>query len=168
MTAPAACAACNHHESSLSTALDASAAAIQAPGFRKPMISLDDTFSKAQTDRRTTQLLAPGETSSPSQLNQPSRHGCGAVPSRWASRVVPGASGGAEGARGTARGSFTKICPLHTRPLPPLAQLPVARPRLRLREDLFVEGPPGALAPRRAGRPPVADLHLGARSTLAA
>ena len=93
VTAPAACAACNDHESCVSTAIDTPAAAIQAPGFRKPMISLDDTFSKAQTDRRTTQLLAPGETPSPSQLNQPSRRGCGAVPSRWASTVVPGASG---------------------------------------------------------------------------
>ena len=109
MTAPAACAACNDHESCLSTAIDASAAAIQAPGFRKPMISLDDTFSKAQTDRRTTQLLAPGETPSPSQLNQPSRHGCGAVPSRWASRVLPASVRCEEQARGTARARRSRL-----------------------------------------------------------
>ena len=111
MTAPAACAACNDHESCVSTAIDTPAAAIQAPGFRKPMISLDDTFSKAQTDRRTTQLLAPGETPSPSQLNQPSRRGYGAVPSPWASRVLPASVRWEEQARGTAeskRSPFTK------------------------------------------------------------
>ena len=123
MTAPAACAACNHHVSCLSTAIDAAEAAIQTPGIRPP---LDDTFRTAQTDRGTTQLLAPGERPSPSQLKQPSRRGCGAVPSRWASRVVPGASGGAEEARGTAQSKFTKICPLHTGPLP---SLPAARIR---------------------------------------
>ena len=120
MTAPAACAACNDHESCISTAIDTPAAAIQAPGFRKPMISLDDTFSKAQTDRRTTQLLAPGETPSPSQLDQPSRRGCSAVPSRWASTVVPGASGAKKRPRRSRRSPFTKNCSLHTGPLPPL------------------------------------------------
>ena len=107
VTAPAACAGCNHHDRWDSTAIDAPAAAIQTPGIRPP---LDDSFSTAQTDRRTTQLLAPSKTPSPSQLKQPSRHGCGAIPSRWASRVVPGASGGAEGARGSRRSSFTKKC----------------------------------------------------------
>ena len=123
VTAPAACAACNDHESCVSTAIDTPAAAIQAPGFRKPMISLDDTFSKAQTDRRTTQLLAPGETPSPSQLNQPSRRGCGAVPSRWASRVLPASVRCEEQARGTAESKrspvYQKIS-LHTAPLAPL------------------------------------------------
>ena len=132
MTAPAACAACNDHESCLSTALDASAAAIQAPGFRKPMISLDDTFSKAQTDRRTTQLLAPGERSSPSQLDQPSRRGCGAVPSRWASRVLPASVRCEEQARGTAESKrspvYQKIS-LHTGPLAPLLSPKLVPPR---------------------------------------
>ena len=73
-----------------SAALDAPAAAIQTPGISQ---RVDDTFRKAQTERRATQLLTPGEGSSPSQLDQPSRRGCGAVPSRWASTVVPGASG---------------------------------------------------------------------------
>ena len=109
MTAPAACAACNDHVRCVSTAIDTPAAAIQAPGFRKPMISLDDTFSKAQTDRRTTQLLAPGETPSPSQLNQPSRRGCGAVPSRWASRVLPASVRCEEQARGTARARRSRL-----------------------------------------------------------
>ena len=109
VTAPAACAACNDHESCVSTAIDTPAAAIQAPGFRKPMISLDDTFSKAQTDRRTTQLLAPGERSSPSQLNQPSRRGYGAVPSRWASRAVSASVRCEEEARGRARARRSRL-----------------------------------------------------------
>ena len=124
MTAPAACAACNDHESCVSTAIDTPAAAIQAPGFRKPMISLDDTFSKAQTDRRTTQLLAPGETPSPSQLNQPSRHGCGAVPSRWASTAVSVSVRCEEEARGRAQSyrlfslRMPLLCPLRVHWLP--------------------------------------------------
>ena len=125
VTAPAACAACNDHESCVSTAIDTPAAAIQAPGFRKPMISLDDTFSKAQTDRRTTQLLAPGETPSPSQLDQPSRRGYGAVPSPWASRVLPASVRCEEQARGTAESKrspvYQKIS-LHTGPLAPLLE----------------------------------------------
>ena len=125
MTAPAACAACNDHVRCVSTAIDTPAAAIQAPGFRKPMISLDDTFSKAQTDRRTTQLLAPGETPSPSQLDQPSRRGYGAVPSPWASRVLPASVRCEEQARGTAeskrRLSVYQILLLQTGPLAPLA-----------------------------------------------
>ena len=64
-------------------------------GATRPALSqrVDDTFRKAQTERRATQLLTPGEGSSPSQLDQPSRRGYGAVPSRWASTVVPGTSG---------------------------------------------------------------------------
>ena len=90
MTAPAACAACNHHVRCVSTAIDAPEAASADPCISQ---RVDDTFRKAQTERRATQLLTPGERSSPSQLDQPSRRGCGAVPSRWASRVLPGASG---------------------------------------------------------------------------
>ena len=90
MTAPAACAACNGDERRLSTAIEASAAASADPCISQ---RVDDTFRKAQTERRATQLLTAGEASSPSQLDQPSRRGCGAVPSRWASTVVPGASG---------------------------------------------------------------------------
>ena len=90
MTAPAACAACNDDERCISTAIDAPEAASADPCISQ---RVNDTFRKAQTERRATQLLTPGETSSPSQLDQPSRRGCGAVPSRWASRVVPGASG---------------------------------------------------------------------------
>ena len=90
MTAPAACAACNDHVRCVSTAIDAPEAASADPCISQ---RVDDTFRKAQTERRATQLLTPGERSSPSQLDQPSRRGCGAVPSRWASRVVPGASG---------------------------------------------------------------------------
>ena len=90
------------------------------PALRESMASaLDDTFSKAQTDRRTTQLLAPGETPSPSQLNQPSRRGYGAVPSPWASTVLPASVRWEEQARGTAeskRSPFTKIFPLQTGP----------------------------------------------------
>ena len=90
MTAPAACAACNHHVRCVSTAIDAPEAASADPCISQ---RVDDTFRKAQTERRATQLLTPGEGSSPSQLDQPSRRGCGAVPSRWASTGVPGASG---------------------------------------------------------------------------
>ena len=90
MTAPAACAACNDDERRLSTAIDAPEAASADPCISQ---RVDDTFRKAQTERRATQLLTAGEGSSPSQLDQPSRRGYGAVPSRWASTVVPGASG---------------------------------------------------------------------------
>ena len=90
MTAAAACAACNHHVRCVSTAIDAPEAASADPCISQ---RVDDTFRKAQTERRATQLPTPGERSSPSQLDQPSRRGCGAVPSRWASTVVPGASG---------------------------------------------------------------------------
>ena len=88
-----------------SAALDAPAAAIQTPGISQ---RVDDTFRKAQTERRATQLLTPGETPSPSQLDRPSRRGCGAVPSRWASTVVPGASGEEE-ARGRAQSYSTGL-----------------------------------------------------------
>ena len=75
---------------SMSTAIDAPEAASADPCISQ---RVDDTFRKAQTERRATQLLTPGERSSPSQLDLPSRRGCSAVPSRWASTVVPGASG---------------------------------------------------------------------------
>ena len=120
MTAPAACAACNHHERWRSAALDAPAAAIQTPGISQ---RVDDTFRKAQTERRATQLLARSETPSPSQLDQPSRRGYGAVPSPWASRVLPASVRWEEQARGTAESKrspvYQKIS-LHTGPLAPL------------------------------------------------
>ena len=117
MTAPAACAACNDDERCVSTAIDAPEAASADPCISQ---RVNDTFRKAQTERRATQLLTPGETSSPSQLDQPSRRGCGAVPSRWASTVVPGASGAKKRPRGSRRSPFTKIArstlaPLATR-----------------------------------------------------
>ena len=90
VTAPAACAACNDDERRRSAAIDAPEAASADPCISQ---RVDDTFRKAQTERRATQLLTAGEAASPSQLDQPSRRGCGAVPSRWASTVVPGASG---------------------------------------------------------------------------
>ena len=117
MTAPAACAACNDDERCISTAIDAPEAASADPCISQ---RVDDTFRKAQTERRATQLLTPGERSSPSQLDQPSRRGCSAVPSRWASTVVPGASGAKKRPRGSRRSPFTKKCSLHTGPLPPL------------------------------------------------
>ena len=92
-----------------SAALDAPAAAIQTPGISQ---RVDDTFRKAQTERRATQLLTAGEASSPSQLDQPSRRGYGAVLSRWASTVACVSVRCEEQARGTAeskRSRFTKI-----------------------------------------------------------
>ena len=106
MTAPAACAACNHHVRCVSTAIDAPEAASADPCISQ---RVDDTFRKAQTERRATQLLTPGEGSSPSQLDQPSRHGYGAVPSRWASRVLPASVRCEEQARGTARARRSRL-----------------------------------------------------------
>ena len=108
VTAPAACAACNDDERRLSTAIDAPEAASADPCISQ---RVDDTFRKAQTERRATQLLTAGEGSSPSQLDQPSRRGYGAVPSPWASRVLPASVRWEEQARGTAeskRSQFTK------------------------------------------------------------
>ena len=80
VTAPAACAACNHHVSCLSTAIDAAEAAIQTPGIRPPSTTLSAQLRLIGA--RHSCSLHPRHHLQPSQLNQPSRHGCCAVPSR--------------------------------------------------------------------------------------